>query len=39
MNENKTKVTAVTPREFLAEVEPEKRRQQGVQLLEFFENR
>lgn len=37
MSENKTKKTAVTPREFLAGIEPEKRREQGLQLLEFFE--
>lgn len=37
MTENKTRKTAVTPREFLAGVEPEKRREQSLQLLEFFE--
>ena len=37
MSENKTQPTQVTPREFLATVEPEKRRKQGEELLAFFE--
>ncbi|MEE2525296.1 DUF1801 domain-containing protein [Hyphobacterium sp. HN65] len=37
MSENKTQKTDVTPRDFLAGIEPEKRREQSLVLLEFFE--
>jgi Domain of unknown function (DU1801) len=38
MSENKTKPTDATPQEFLATVEPEKRRAQSFELLKFFED-
>ena len=34
---NKTQVTAVSPKDFLTGVEPERRRAEGLELLEFFE--
>jgi hypothetical protein len=36
MSENKTQPTEISPEDFLATVEPEKRREQGRQLLQFF---
>ncbi|WP_420431317.1 DUF1801 domain-containing protein [Hyphobacterium sp.] len=38
MSENKTKPTEISPEDFLATVEPEKRREQGLQLLQFFKD-
>lgn len=35
-NENKTAATKVKPADFIASVEPERRREDGQQLLEFF---
>jgi len=36
-NQNKTQVTAVAPLDFLNTVEPERRQQEGKELLAFFE--
>lgn len=38
MSENKTQPTEISPEDFLATVEPEKRREQGRQLLQFFKD-
>jgi Domain of unknown function (DU1801) len=35
--QNKTQVTTVAPADFLATVEPERRRLEGIELLAFFE--
>ena len=37
MTANKTKPTTVLPRDFLATVEPERRREDGLALLDFFD--
>jgi hypothetical protein len=37
MSKNKTRPTETTPRDFLASLEPEKRRVQSFELLKFFE--
>lgn len=38
MSDNKTQPAETTPQAFLATVEPEKRRVQGLELLKFFED-
>jgi uncharacterized protein DUF1801 len=37
MSENKTKPTAISPAEFIASVEPQRRREEGLILLDLFE--